>query len=241
MKRKLSNYYSIGIDVGGTKIRGIFWNGKKIIKIIEIPTPKTKKEFRDKIRGVVGKLASENGRFLLGIGAAGVIDKKVLISSPNLPQIKKFDFSEELPPKINLAVDNDARCFLRAETIFGAAKNAKSAFGVTIGTGIGRAFAEKGIVKKIKKFEYPELWEKEYQKIRKAGNSELLAEFLGKKLASLIIPYNPEVIVIGGGATKDKKFFKWLVDSFKKQGIKSRIKYTGLKKNAAALGAVLIF
>ena len=38
--------------------------------------------------------------------------------------------------------------------------------GFTVGTGIGRAFAENGKVKKIKKFEYPEKWEKQYQKIR---------------------------------------------------------------------------
>ena len=241
MGKRFSVHYLIGIDIGGTKIRGILWNGRKIIKNIEILTPKTIKEFKNKIKGVVETLASKDRNFSLGIGVAGVIEEKILVFSPNIPQIKNFDFSKELPFKIPLAIDNDARCFLRAETALGVTKNAKRALAIIIGTGIGRAFAENGIVEKIKKFEYPETWEKDYQKIRKAGNSGLLAEFLGKKLAGLIRRYNPEIVVIGGGAVKEKKLFKKIADSLRKQGIKSKIRYSKLGKNAAALGGALIF
>lgn len=241
MKKQFLIRYFIGIDIGGTKTRGILWDGKKIVKTIEMSTPKTKKELKNKIKDIIERLKPKKKNFSLGIGTAGIIKKNILVFFPNIPQIKNFDFNKELPFRTSLAVDNDARSFLRGETLFGAAKNAKSAFGITIGTGIGRAFAENGIVKKIKKFEYPEPWEKDYQKIRNTKNSQFFIRFLGIKLTKLLRRYNPEIVVIGGGATKGKNFFKKLADNLQKQGIKSKIRYSKLKKNAAALGAALIF
>ena len=41
--------YCIGIDIGGTKINGIVWDGKKIVEQLTIVTPKTLYDFEKSI------------------------------------------------------------------------------------------------------------------------------------------------------------------------------------------------
>ncbi len=232
--------YSIGIDIGGTKMKAILCDQKKIIRNIKILTPNTNRKLKRALQDIVKKLKPNKENFLIGIGAAGVIKNTSLLSAPNISGVKKFDFRKIFSANIPLLVDNDARCFLKSELIFDSAKKARSVFGLTIGTGIGRAYAKNGIVQKIKSFEHPELWEKEYQKIKGKKNLVLLARFLGQKLSLAIKQYNPKIIIIGGGVLKNKNFFGKLCRELKKQRIKSEIKRSKLGKNAVSIGAVLI-
>jgi len=241
MKRHSRFKYSIGIDIGGTKIKAIRWNTKRVVKSIKILTPCGNKDLRNALQGIVKKLKPREENFLIGIGAAGVIKNNFLVSAPNMTKIKNFDFSKIFSTNIPLLVNNDARCFLKGELIFGLAKKARSALGFTIGTGVGRAYAKNGIVQTIKHFESPELWEKEYQKIKENKNFPLLIKFLGKKLSFLIKQYNPEVVVISGGVLKNKFFFNKLYQELKKEKIKSKIKCSKLGENAVSIGAILMF
>src|SRR3989344_1841138 len=125
--------------------------------------------------------------------------------------LKKFDF-QKIFPKAVLRVDNDARVFLRERA---KKVRAKRILTFTIGTGIGRAYAEKGRVKKIKNFEYPEKWEREYQKIRDRKDYEKLAMFLGEKFSVLIKKYKPEAVVLGGGVLGKRGFFEKLREELK--------------------------
>jgi len=232
--------YSIGIDIGGTKIKAVLWDQKKIVKDIKILTPNNDKKLKHVLQYIVKKLKPNKESFLIGIGAAGVIKNVSLLSAPNIPGVKNFNFRKIFSADVPLLVDNDVRCFLKSEFIFGSAKKAGGVFGLTIGTGIGRAYAKNGAVRKIKKFEYPERWEKEYQKIKNEKDCFLLVQFLGRKLFPLIKKYNPKIIVIGGGMLKNRNFFKKLCRELKKRGIKSEIKRSRLGENAASIGAVLI-
>lgn len=239
MKKQTCYQYSIGIDIGGTKTKAVLWNKKKISKSKRILTPDTSKELKKVLQDIVQELSPKREDFLIGIGVAGTVKKTTLLSASNISKIKNFNFRNVFLKNIPLLVDNDARCFLKGELILSSFKKAKSILGLTIGTGIGRAYAKNGIVQRIKRFEDQEQWEKEYQGIRDKKNYVLLAQFLGQKLLPLLKKYNPEIIIIGGGLVRNKEFFNNLCQELKKQGIKSRIRHSKLGENAVSLGSVL--
>ena len=230
----------IGIDIGGSKIRGVLWNGRRAFRARGFPAPKNKKDFADKIVELVSTPARRGSPSGIGIGAAGIVEKTTLLSSPNIPFIKDFDFRALCPRSIRLRVDNDARCFARAEFLRGASRGAKSLFALTIGTGVGRAYGRNGKIIKLKKFEYPEPWEKEYQAVRNRRDDGQLADFLGHKLASLLQPFAPDVIVIGGGVLERRGFLQRLRRSLKVHGLRAKIRRARMGKNAVAIGAALL-
>lgn len=230
----------IGVDVGGTKIRAVSWTGHKVARSVETKTPNHQKKLAKEIQKIVWAVADRKQITKIGIGAAGVIRGTVLILSPNIPAIKRFNFGKLWPPPVSIRVDNDARCFARGEYLLGAGKNAKSIFALTIGTGIGRAYGKNGKIQKIKRFEYPERWEKKYQRIHSAGNDAALAEFLGKNLAPLLVRFKPEVIVIGGGMIRRRDFLKKMRASLNQGGVAAKIRGPRLVENAVAFGAILL-
>ncbi len=228
----------IGIDIGGSKIRGVLWNGARIVHGYEFSTPKNKKGFVKRLKTIVKQL-SRGEADPIGIGVAGVIRGTSVIFSPNISYLKNFDFSA-IGGK-NTRVDNDARCFARGEYAFGAGKNSKSIFALTIGTGIGRAYGEKGMIRPIKKFEYPEKWEKEYQRIRDGRDNSRLVKFLGGKLAQPIRRLKPQTVIIGGGLLGRKGLFAALKKELGQHKIRAAIRQPRLKSNSAEIGAALLF
>ena len=217
--------YKLGIDIGGTKIKAILWNGKKISSVFNAKTPKTKKGFIKILKTVVKKFAKGDIKIKnIDVGSAGIIGKNKIIFSPNIPYLKNFDFRGVFPG-FSVKIDNDARVFLRDELKFGSGGKNKIIMAFTIGTGIGRAFAENGKVKKIKKFEYPEKWEKEYQYIRDYKTSSALIKFLTEKLGAIIKKYNPQIVFIGGGILKRRNFLRHLSKKLKKETMNAWIKF----------------
>src|SRR3989344_8529809 len=228
--------YKLGIDIGGTKIKAILWNGKKISSVFNAKTPKTKKGFIKILKTVVKKFAKGDIKIKnIDVGSAGIIGKNKIIFSPNIPYLKNFDFRDVFP-SFSVKIDNDARVFLRDELKFGVGGKNKIVMAFTIGTGIGRAFAENGKVKKIKKFEYPEKWEKEYQKIRDSKNDQKLAEYLRGKLNLIIDKYKPGAVILGGGVLGRRGFFEKIKRYLRVRVIKARF---GAK--AGAIGAAMLW
>ncbi len=220
----------IGIDIGGTKMRGVLWNKRKVLKAREVATPKSLIDFKSTLITLIKSLDKTDK---IAIGAAGVVSGSKLVESPNIPYIKHFDFSDMDNLVFNkITLDNDARCFGRAEYKINNTTGKITTFFITLGTGVGRAVGKNGKILKIKKFEYPEHWEPEYKKLRDSKNNKMLAEYLGKKLTKLIRPYRPQVIVVGGGVLMRRGFFA----EFKKtSGL--ALKKSRFGKNAVAIGA----
>lgn len=220
-----------GLDVGGTKIRGVVWNGRKVLKVLEVPTPKNLADFKSSLLKVATALGKTDR---ICAGVAGIISGKNVKKSPNIPYIKNLDFSfmGDLKPQ---KLDNDARCFARAEYLAGKYRG-RTVFFVVVGTGVGRAVVKNGRVLKIKKFEYPEPWEKQYQKIRDSKDTAKLAEFFGKKITELAKPFKPGCIVIGGGVLRQKGFLQ----NLRKQ-INIPVKKSILGKNSPSIGAAMLF
>lgn len=223
---------TIGVDIGGTKMRGVLWNGKKVLRIYKANTPRNSADFKSAFLKIIKNLGRADN---ISVGAAGIVEKNKLLKSPNIPYIKNFNFfsikNKDLKSE---KLDNDARCFGRAE--YFNMKGRNTALFIILGTGVGRALAKHGKILKIKKFEYPEIWEKEYQKIRDLKNDQKLAEYLGKKITELAKPCKPDTIVVGGGVLKRKGFFKKL-----KKNINLPIKKAVLRDNAVAVGAAMLY
>lgn len=231
----------IGIDIGGTKIRGILWEGKRMARSREFATPRNEDEFRAKLVTLTDSLASRNPVRAIGIGAAGIVERTTLLFSPNIPHIRNFAFRPLWPRSISLRVDNDARCFARAEFLRGAGRGPKSMFALTVGTGVGRAYGKNGKIIKLKNLEYPERWEKKYQVIRDGRDDKKLAEFLAGKLTPLLKRFKPEVIAVVGGVMERSGFLRRLQRSLHAHGLEATVERARFSKNAVAIGAALLF
>lgn len=139
--------YTIGIDVGGTKMNAVLFDGEKVVDDYLLATPKdTLDHFLVMLKALVEPLTEKAKADKVkisgvGMGIAGVIDyaEDKMFESPNLEIIDGVKVAQELSRLINLPVkmDNDGNCFVRAEAKLGAGKKFNNVYGVVIGTGIG--------------------------------------------------------------------------------------------------------
>jgi len=77
----------------------------------------------------------------IGIGSPGPLDLQngIIVDPPNLPTLHNFPIKQTLENyfKLDVAINNDANCFVLGETCFGSAQNAAIVCGATLGTGFG--------------------------------------------------------------------------------------------------------
>ena len=143
MKNKANNIF-LGVDIGATKtiflLAEISGAKYKVLKSTKTPTPKKEKEILKMVEENFKILSLKNKISAVGIGFAGLVDfeRGRALMGPNL-KTGKIEFKKVLEKKLKvpIAIDNDAKCFVLAESIFGAAKGYKNIVGLTIGTGIG--------------------------------------------------------------------------------------------------------
>jgi len=152
---KLTKNYTIGVDIGGTKMSAVLFDGDKVIADYVLATPKDNLEhFMIMLKALVEPLqdkAKAAGVAVkgIGVGVAAMLDftENKVAEAPNLPLLNNIKLSENLAARLGveqIKIDNDAHCFLRAEMKFGAGKKYKNAFGITVGTGIGGAWWSGG-------------------------------------------------------------------------------------------------
>lgn len=132
----------LGLDIGGTNIKGGVFIGEELIDIRSVPTPaEESQEF------VLETIADFIATYLchdigaIGIGIPGLIDVEngIVLNLHNIKSFKKVKLKHFLENKFALPVNvnNDANCFILGEHRFGAAKNYKHVVGITLGTGLG--------------------------------------------------------------------------------------------------------
>jgi len=153
MTRKKKQYV-IGIDIGGTSMKAILFDGAKILADSSLGTPKDNIEhILVMLQALVQPLLERAAEMKIkvegvGVGVAGCInyEEGKMIISPNIPLISGVKIGQLLAERIGLPVrlENDAACFVRAEALLGAGKKYQSVYGFTIGTGIGGAWCENG-------------------------------------------------------------------------------------------------
>ncbi|NLZ47671.1 MAG: ROK family protein [Clostridiales bacterium] len=148
MSEKNKCNYVIGIDLGGTKIKGALADlDGRILSSYTVPTNAFEGEeaVLGRINGVIGKVLEEADKSVndikaIGIGSPGPLDSKngIIINSANLP-FKNFNIVKEVKKVYDLPVylENDANVAAIAEYMFGAGKGTRNMVYVTVSTGVG--------------------------------------------------------------------------------------------------------
>ncbi len=135
----------IGIDVGGTTIKGaIIDRNGKLYGEDSVTTGKGE-EIADGIEVICNRLIVNSGIAVervkgVGIGCAGVIDAEngTVVLSSNL-RLKDFPLAKLVEERVHIPVriTNDANAAALGEAKFGAGKNYSDSVLVTLGTGVG--------------------------------------------------------------------------------------------------------
>ena len=142
-----SGSVALGVDVGGTLTRGAAVDREgQVVDRLERPTDTT--AGTKGIISVVEELVCRNpGVAAIGVGAAGFINAATgsVTFSPNLqyddPQIAEAVRNRTGIPVI---VDNDANVAALGEAKFGSAQGSDFVAFLTLGTGIGSGFIDRG-------------------------------------------------------------------------------------------------
>jgi len=252
----------IGIDIGGTKITGIVFDGKKIVKELKIVTPKNKSDFIYSLKHLVNFLSTGINIKKIGIGVPGRVNPLKFTTSggPNLSFLEGLKFSL-LFSTMSLKIDNDAHCFTRCEMIMGAGKKMNSFAVLTLGTGIGggivinrqlyagshNAGGELGhmIIDIQKNLDMEQIYQSAKDNKNFKHDFETMTKALAIGCLSISHVLDPEAIIIGGGVMDNhaKDILKSLVGKIKKSAVNASVQPKIIQsktKNAGALGAALM-
>ncbi len=141
--------YTIGVDLGGTKINTALVKEDKIIKKIKLRTER-KKGKNHVIQKIIYSIdlilegMSKKDIKGIGIGSPGPVDTKngLVLKAVNLPggwiNVPLREIIEK-KFKIKTHLTNDANAMALAENLYGAGKNYTEIVCFTIGTGLGGA------------------------------------------------------------------------------------------------------
>lgn len=134
----------IGIDIGGTKIKGavVDYSGNILCeKTIQTEATQGKNHVIKNIIRLINDLAGDGQISKIGIGTPGPVIKErgIVINPPNLPGWGKVNLKAiiEKGTGLKVLIDNDAKCAALAELKFGAGRKYSDFIYVTVSTGIG--------------------------------------------------------------------------------------------------------
>jgi glucokinase len=141
--------YSIGIDIGGTKIAGALVDESgQIVNELRVPTPvEDPAALVDAVVGVIRELRADHEVLGAGVAMAGFIDaaQSAVIYGTNFGW-KNFPLKAEIEAKLDIPViiENDANAAAWAEYRFGAGRGYQHMVMLTLGTGVGGAVIVDG-------------------------------------------------------------------------------------------------
>ena len=244
---------AIGIDIGGTGIKGAIVDldaGELVSERLKHSTPEGGEP--DAIIGTVQQIVDElvddhgggdvthigvcfpaivrNGRTM---SAANVSDDWIGLDADAL-------FGEALGRDIHFVNDADAAGY--AEAIYGAARGQRGLVIVTtLGTGIGSAFIYDGVLIPNTELGHLELdgddaerWAANSAREREELSFEQWAERLTRYYRHVEFLFSPDLLVIGGGVSKQHDEFMHLID------VDTRVVPAELRNNAGITGAAAL-
>jgi len=220
----------IAVDLGGTNLRVALVKGKKVLKYLKKPTPKTKEGILNVMVDLISEIMTKDVKSI-GVACPGPLKDGVIKNPPNLP-IRNFNLQKFLKKKFKkkVVVGNDADAVAMSEAIYGVKK--KNFIILTLGTGIGGGIiidgkifhgegygGELGNIIIDNGMTMEQLWQKNGKECKKCfGKPMLIKElieskdrrakkylnnastYLGQGIASLVNAFDPEVVVLMGGA-----------------------------------------
>ena len=142
--------FSIGVDVGGTKVLGGVVNEHgTVLAHARRDTPRQGgSALTQAIADVARELMHDFDVTCVGISAAGFVssDRKTMLATPNIAGWNGVNLDKELGTLIGLplVIENDANAAAWGEARFGAGVNEEHLMMLTIGTGIGGGVVVNG-------------------------------------------------------------------------------------------------
>jgi len=163
------------------------------------------------------------------LGLPGMFDSKKIINLPNIPTYNNYKISDLIEVE-NIFVKNDAVLAGLAEAVDGAGKGYNRVAYLTLGTGVGGSLIVSGVAKNMEPgnefFSDGETFEnhvsgRAFERIYRASSKNCedinvwkeYAKDLTTGIKKIILPWKPDVIVIGGGvANRFEKFSSSFID-----------------------------
>ena len=139
----------IGVDIGGTTIKGGVIEAGRIIKqLVSETKPNEGGDITlDILKDLIRKLINSETESI-GIGVPSVVDriKGIVYNVQNIKDWEEVHLKEILEKEFNLPVfiDNDANCFAMGEKQYGIGKQFDNFVGITLGTGVGGGIIQNG-------------------------------------------------------------------------------------------------
>ena len=155
VKQNFNEQLYVGVDVGGTKIQAsLIMEDGTIIASLRSPTPRQADPdqilttIEKAVRKVLKKGNVEAGSLAaFGIAIPGVVDPKkgkvIVTPNMNFSGAKVVKYLEGKFP-VQVVLGNDCNLGTLGEAWLGVARDAQSAVGILVGTGIGGGFVQKG-------------------------------------------------------------------------------------------------
>jgi polyphosphate glucokinase len=240
---------AIGIDIGGTGIKGALVNTKKgqlVSERIRFDTPDgaTTEEVIAKVAEIVDQLDSDKDT-PIGICFPAIIKDGVTLSAANVSKdwvgvkAEKL-FSKALNRKVVLLNDADAAGV--AEIKYGAGQERKGlVLMVTLGTGIGTALFMNGKLIPNSELGHLEIDGVDYESMASFSAKERenlsfadWAKRLTKYFNMVDRLFSPDLIIVGGGVSKQHEEFLPLIET------NIKMVPAESKNNAGIIGAAFI-
>ncbi|MCH2156808.1 MAG: ROK family protein [Opitutales bacterium] len=237
---------TLGIDIGGSGIKAAVVDtssGEFITERHRIPTPQPCKlpAFQDALKAM---LEHFDWTGPVGVGFPGVVRQNRTLSAANLdPTVVDIDLGEILKDfgAFEVAAINDADAAGLAEMQLGAGKNALgTTLMVTVGTGIGTALFNKGVLVPNMELGHIEFKGNSAERLvseRARETRDLSWKEWGKNfnefLKYITFLLQLDLIILGGGGVKKREKFE------KHLTVETPIEYAEFANRAGILGAAL--
>jgi glucokinase len=138
----MHNKTILGIDLGGTHVRGGLVQGKRLsaLQSHRMHTQGSPEEVLEHLFSFTDPLIDKSVS-AIGIGVPGLVDvsEGMVYDVVNIPSWKKVPLQHYFEERyqVPVLVNNDANCFALGEFCFGKGIGVDSMIGLTIGTGLG--------------------------------------------------------------------------------------------------------
>ncbi|MDA0195150.1 MAG: ROK family protein [Bacteroidetes bacterium] len=131
---------NIGIDIGGTNIKGVLIIEDKVQYRSTRKTRDGQEDWQMGVKEVLGELKKQSNKPIasVGISAPGIANsgnKTIAFMPGRLQGLENFDWSEFLKHEVHVL--NDAHAALWAEAMWGIGKGVLNIAMLTLGTGVG--------------------------------------------------------------------------------------------------------
>ncbi len=241
---------AVGIDIGGTGIKGAIVDvstGKLLSDRVKIATPDggEPEAIADVVDKIMKQLGSADKKEPVGVCFPAVVIKGRTLSAANVSkkwigfEAEKL-FEKKLGHDIHFVNDADAAGY--AETLFGAAEKKKGlVILTTLGTGIGSALLYDGVLVPNAELGHLDIEGVDYETKASYSAKERddltwvqWAARLQTYYDELVKLFHPDMIIVGGGVSKEYKDFLPLIS------LDIPIVPATLRNNAGIMGAAAL-